>query len=90
MKKRLIKWFRYKFVKYIPGTSKLASMEALRLSKYLVDNFDIGQQLIVLEELKENIISHRNIEIINKIEDIELCNKQLADLKINLSKICVE
>lgn len=90
MKKRLMKWFRYKFVKYIPGTSRLASMEALRLSKYLTENFDTSQQLIVLEELKENIIAYRNLEIISKIEDIELCNRQLASLKVNLSKLCIE
>jgi len=90
MKKRLMKWLKYKFIKYIPGTSKLASMEALRLSKYIVNNFDLTQQLIILEEVKENIISHRNIEIIKKIEDIELCNKQLEDLKVNLSKLCTE
>lgn len=90
MKKRIIKWIKYKFISYIPGTSKIASTEALRLSKYLTDNFDTSQQLIVLEELKKNIIAYRNAEIINKIEDIELCNRQLESLKVNLSKLRTE
>jgi hypothetical protein len=90
MKKRIKRWLKHKFVSYIPGTSKLASMEALRLSKYLTENFDTTQQLIIIEELKENIIAFRNAEIINKIEDIELCNRQLESLKVNLGKLCTE
>ena len=59
------------------------------------DDFDYAKHINELrkdvnEELKENIIAYRNLEIISKIEDIELCNRQLESLKVNLSKLCTE
>lgn len=90
MKKRFKKWWVHLFIRYIPGTSKLASLEALRISSYITNNFDLSQQLIILEEIKDNMISYRNTEILFKLSDIERNQIELKDLKLNLSKLCAK
>jgi len=52
MFKRFKRYIKYKFICYIPGTSKLAVMEAKRLSQHIFDNWDSHQQLIILGEIK--------------------------------------
>jgi hypothetical protein len=87
MIKRLQKYILYKFVQYIPGTSKLAVMEAKRLSEYIFDNFTASQQLIILDELKLNLITMQEDQIKNK--ELELFQKEdnLKSLKSSLVKL---
>lgn len=87
MLKRLKKYILSKFVQYIPGTSKLAVMEAKRLSEYIFTNFTASQQLIILDELKFNLIEMQENQIKNK--EIELFEKEddLKSLRANLVKL---
>lgn len=80
MKKRLFRLF----IRYIPGTSKLASLEASRIAKYLCDNYNIHQQLIVYEEIKQNLIIRREKQIQEEEIIIENKKKYLQKLKNNL------
>ena len=84
---RLKKYILSKFIQYIPGTSKLAVMEAKRLSEYVFDNFTASQQLIILDELKLNLITMQEDQIKNK--EVELFEKEdnLKALKSNLVKL---
>ena len=84
---RLKKYILSKFIQYIPGTSKLAVMEAKRLSEYIFDNFTASQRLILLEELKFNLITMTEDQIKNR--EIELFQKEedLKGLKSNLIKL---
>ena len=84
MKKRLYRYFIYMFIRYIPGTSKLTSLEARRLSKYLIENFDEHQQIVILEEIKHNLIIYREQQIINQKDNIENQKKYLVRLERNL------
>lgn len=88
MKRRFKRYITYLFNRYIPGTSKLAVMEATRLSKYFFDTiYDENQQLVLLEELKINLISMREQQIKDKEEEIIISNKDLSYLKVNLEKL---
>jgi len=84
---RLKKYILSKFIQYIPGTSKLAVMEAKRLSEYIFDNFTASQQLIILDELKINLITMREDEIKNKEIALIICEDDLKHLKSNLIKL---
>ena len=64
--KRVKKWINYLLVRFVPGTSKLAVMEAKRLSTHIFDNYSEHQQLIILDEIKINLIEMRENQIKNK------------------------
>ena len=87
MIKRLKKYITYKFVSYVPGTSKLATMEAKRLAKFIFDNYDEHQRLIILEELKLELIDLSENHI--KDEEIKITESEvnLRRLKANFSKL---
>lgn len=84
MKKRFLRYFKRLLVRYIPGTSKLSSLEAKRITDYLCDNYDIHQQLIITEEIKQNLILRREQEIENQKVNIENQKKYLQRLENNL------
>lgn len=87
MLRRLKRYITYKFICYIPGTSKLATMEAKRLAKYIFDNYDEHQRLIILEELKLELIDMSENHIKNeeiKLTEIEV---NLRRLKANFGKL---
>lgn len=84
MKKRLLRFIKKLFVRYIPGTSKISSLEAKRIANYLCDNYDIHQQLIISEEIKQNLIVRREQEIENQKINIENQKKYLQRLENNL------
>jgi len=87
MRKRILRYIKYLVNKYIPGTSKLAVMEAKRLSEHIFDNFDAGQQLIILEEVKLNLIEMRQNQIKDKEIEIIKSNDDLKLLELNLEKL---
>lgn len=87
MTRRLKKYMIYLFVNYIPGTSKLATMEAKRLSNYIFETYDGHQQLILLEELKSNLSELHENQIKNK--ELELIQSELTlkSLKNEFNKL---
>lgn len=87
MFKRLKRYIVYKFIQYIPGTSKLATMEAKRLAKFIFDNYDEHQRLIFLEELKLEMMDMSENHIKN--EEIKLTEAEvnLRRLKANFGKL---
>lgn len=84
MKNRIIKWFKFYYVKYIPSTTKIAALEAKRLSKFICENYDENQQKIIKEEIENNIIEYRRQQIINQQQLIIDENKRLERLQNNL------
>lgn len=87
MTRRLKKYMIYLFVNYIPGTSKLATMEAKRLSQHVFDNWTEHQQLIILDEIKNNLIEMRENQIKNKEIQILQFETDLKYLKNNFNKL---
>lgn len=87
MIRRFKRYITYKLISYIPSTSKLAVIEAKRLSEYIFDNFTNCQHLIILDELKNNIITMRENQIKNKEIEIFKNEEDLKSLKINLTKL---
>ena len=80
MLRRFKRYLIYKFVSYIPGTSKLATIEAKRLAKYIFDNYDDHQRLIVLDEIKQELIDLSE----NHIKDEEV---RLTEIEVNLRRL---
>lgn len=87
MLRRFKKYVSYLLVRYIPGTSKLATMEAKRLAKHIFDNYDEHQRLIILEELKLEVIDLSENHI--KDEEVKLTEAEvnLRRLKANFGKL---
>lgn len=87
MIRRFKRYISYIFVRYIPGTSKLATMEAKRLAKFVFDNYDEHQRLILIEELKLELIDICENHIKN--EEIKLTEAEvnLRRLKANFGKL---
>lgn len=80
MLRRFKKYVSYLLVRYIPGTSKLATMEAKRLAKFIFDNYDEHQRLIILEELKLELVDLSE----NHIKDEEV---KLTEIEVNLRRL---
>jgi hypothetical protein len=87
MLRRIKRYIAYKFVGYVPGISKLASMEAKRLSKHIFDNWDEQSQLIILEDIKINLIEMREYQIKNKELEILKAQQSLNYLQNNFIKL---
>jgi len=88
--KRLKRWINYLLVRFVPGTSKLATMEAKRLSEHIFENYDEYQQLIILDELKNNLVEMRQNQIKNMELEIIKNNSDLKFLESNLEKLLVK
>lgn len=87
MKRRFQRWFNYLTVRYIPGTKKIVDLESKRLSSFITENYSAKQQMIILEEMKLNVIEYRKSEISNKEKQIELNYIELERLKNNLQDL---
>jgi len=87
MKKRFKKWLLYFYIKYIPSTTEIAPLEAKRLSKFLCERYDEHQQLIILEEMKANIIEYRKQQIEQQKLNIIEEQKYLVKLENNHLKL---
>lgn len=87
MLRRFKRYITYKFIGYVPGTSKLASMEAKRLSQYIFDNWDETSQITIMNDIKLHLIEMRENQIKN--EDIKLLQIQdkLNYLNANIDKL---
>ena len=84
---RFKRYITYKFMSYIPGTSKLATMEAKRLAKFIFDNYDEHQRLIVLDEMKQELIDLSENHIKNKEIELTEAEVNLRRLKANFGKL---
>lgn len=87
MKQRVKNWIKYLMIKYIPSSSQLAVLEANRLSDFITENYDCNQQLIILEELKHNIIEFRKNQIVLHQIKMEEEKKFNENLQRNLDKL---
>lgn len=87
MFKRFKRYITYKFISYVPGTSKLATMEAKRLAKFIFDNYDDHQRLIILEEIKLEMIDMCENHIKNKEIELTEAEVNLRRLKANFGKL---
>lgn len=87
MLRRFKRYIAYKFIGYVPGTSKLATMEAKRLSKHIFENWDENSQLIILDDIKINLIEMRENQIKNKEIEIIQAQQSLKSLQYNFSKL---
>ena len=87
MLRRLKRYIAYKFICYIPGTSKLATMEAKRLAKFIFDNYNDYQRLIVLDEIKQELINLSENHIKNEEIRLTEIEVNLRRLKANFGKL---
>lgn len=71
----------------MPGSSQIADLESKRLSSFITENYSIKEQMIILDEMKLNVIEHRKSEISNKEMEIEMNHIQLEKLKNNLQNL---
>lgn len=87
MKQRIKNWFQYILIRYIPSSSKLAALEANRLSEYITSNYDCNQQSIIIDELHNHIVEFRKNEIVLKQLEIEKNKEEEEKLQKNLVKL---
>jgi len=87
MIRRIKRYINYKFIGYVPGTSKLATMEAKRLSEHIFNNWDEQSQLIILDDIKINLIQMRENQIKDKELEIIEAQQSLKYLKNNFVKL---
>ena len=62
-------------------------MEAKRLAKYIFDNYDEHQRLIILEEVKLEMIDMSENHIKNKEIELTEAEVNLRRLKANFGKL---
>jgi hypothetical protein len=87
MKRRFKRYISYLIVRYVPGTSKLAAMEAKRLAEYIFDNYDCNKRLIILDEIKQELIDKSENHIKNKEIELFQAEINLKKLKNNFDKL---
>jgi len=87
MKKRLIKWIAFQFNRFVPSSRRICSLEAKRLGKFIVENYDYNQHLIILEDIKKYLSEYTKNEILNKSETINDSQLDIIRLNINLEKL---
>jgi len=90
MIKRIKKWILFKLIKYIPSTSHLADIEAKRIINFIVENYNEHNQILLLEELRKNLIEYRKQQIEEKEILIDKEKKILSILKANLEKLDIQ
>ena len=87
MKKRLIRWLAYQSVRFVPSSRRICSLEAKRLGKFIVENYDYNQHLIILEDMKKYLSEYAKNEIIKKSETINDSQLDIVRLNSNLDKL---
>ena len=87
MKKRLNKWIAFQLNRFVPSSRRICSLEAKRLGKFIVENYDYNQHLIILEDMKKYLSEYTRNEIINKSETINDSQLDINRLNFNLDKL---
>lgn len=87
MKNRFIRWCLHMFWKYTSSTKKITDLESKRYCNYLTENYSETEQLFILQQLKKDLIDHREnqiknteIEVIQKKEKVVVLTKNLDKL----------
>ena len=87
MKKRLSKWIAFQLTRFVPSSRRICSLEAKRLGKFIVENYDYNQHLIILEDMKKYLSEYTKNEITNKLETINNSQSDILRLNSNLAKL---
>ena len=87
MKKRLSKWITFQLTRFVPSSRRICSLEAKRLGKFIVENYDYNQHLIILEDMKKYLSEYAKNEIIKKSETINDSQLDIVRLNSNLDKL---
>ena len=87
MKKRLSKWIAFQLTRFVPSSRRICSLEAKRLGKFIVENYDYNQHLIILEDMKKYLSEYTKNEITNKLETINNSQSDILRLNSNLDKL---
>ena len=87
MKKRLSKWVSFQLTRFVPSSRRICSLEAKRLGKFIVENYDYNQHLIILEDMKKYLSEYAKNEIIKKSETINDSQLDIVRLNSNLDKL---
>ena len=87
MKKRLSKWITFQLTRFVPSSRRIGSLEAKRLGKFIVENYDYNQHLIILEDMKKYLSEYTKNEIIKKSETINDSQLDIVRLNSNLDKL---
>jgi ribosomal protein L4 len=87
MKKRIKKWFKHWFIQYVPSSQLIVDNEAKRLTKFITDNYNENEQILIMNKIKENLIDYRNDQIKNKEILIIQEKSDLGRLNKNLERL---
>lgn len=87
MKKRLSKWVSFQLTRFVPSSRRICSLEAKRLGKFIVENYDYNQHPIIIEDIKKYISEYTRNEIVNKSETINDSQLDIVRLNSNLDKL---
>ena len=87
MKRRIKKLINYLLVRYVPSSNLLVSNESKRLTKFITDNYNEAEQIIIVEQMKTLLIDYRHNQIKNKELLIMREESELKYLNKNLQKL---
>lgn len=87
MKKRFLNWLTRIFIRYIPSSRKITSLEAKRISIYITENYDYSQHVTMLNEIKYHLAEFSKNEIVKKLENIDINKLDIDKISENLEKL---
>lgn len=87
--KRFKRFLKHLFIQYVPSSQLIVDNEAKRLTKFITDNYNENEQILIMNKIKENLIDYRNDQIKNKEILIIQEESDLRRLNQNLSKLVV-
>ncbi len=87
--KRIKRVLKYFLVRYVPSSQLLVENEAQRLTKFITDNYNENEQILMISKIKENLIEYRSNQIKNKEILIIQEESDLRRLNKNLDRLIV-
>ncbi len=87
--KRFKKYLKHLFIRYVPSSQLLVENEAQRLTKFITDNYNENEQILMIGKIKENLIEYRSNQIKNKEILIIQEESDLRRLNKNLDRLIV-
>lgn len=87
MKNRFIRWCLHFFWKYTASTKRITDLESKRYCSYLTENYSEVEQLFILQQLKKDLIDHRENQIKNAEIEIIQKKEKVTTLTSNLNKL---
>jgi|688.fasta_scaffold145460_4 hypothetical protein len=89
MKKRIKKWFKHWLIRYVPSSQLIVDNESKRLTKFITDNYNEDEQILIKNKIEEYLIDYRHNQIKNKEILIIQEETDLRRLNKNLEKLVV-